>query len=105
MAVRSTIATKDGCNEYLYILIQLRLCSAYSSCSAGDRGPIRSNWSHVPRFPFLYCDQAIGYLLLPLLVGFTFGSFGAHGKESRQIFARKAPAVTDGQFWTALFTT
>ena len=57
------------------------------------------------RFPFLYCDQAIGYLLLPLLVGFTFGSFGAHGKESRQIFAREAPAVTDGQFWTALFTT
>lgn len=48
MAVRSTIATKDGCNEYLYILIQLRLRSAYSPCSAGDRGPIRSNWSHVP---------------------------------------------------------
>jgi hypothetical protein len=24
---------------------------------------------------------------------------------SSQIFAREAPAVTDGQFWTALFTT
>ena len=31
-------------------------------------------------FPFYYWDQAIGYLLLPLLVGLTFGSFGLAGR-------------------------
>ena len=32
-------------------------------------------------FPLYYWDQAIGYLLLPLLVGLTFGSFGAGGRS------------------------
>jgi glucose uptake protein len=32
-------------------------------------------------FPLYYWDQAIGYLLLPLLLGLTFGSFG-HGERS-----------------------
>ena len=32
-------------------------------------------------FPFYYWDQAIGYLLLPLLVGLTFGSFGSAGRS------------------------
>jgi glucose uptake protein len=31
-------------------------------------------------FPFYYWDQAIGYLLLPLLAGLTFGSFGSTGR-------------------------
>jgi glucose uptake protein len=31
-------------------------------------------------FPFYYWDQAIGYLLLPLLVGLTFGSLGSAGR-------------------------
>jgi glucose uptake protein len=32
-------------------------------------------------FPLYYWDQAIGYLLLPLIVGLTFGSFGAEGRS------------------------
>lgn len=32
-------------------------------------------------FPLFYWDQAIGYLLLPLLVGLTFGSFGPEGRS------------------------
>jgi len=32
-------------------------------------------------FPFYYWDQAIGYLLLPLLVGLTFGSLGSAGRS------------------------
>jgi len=32
-------------------------------------------------FPLYYWDQAIGYLLLPLIVGLTFGSFGAGGRS------------------------
>ncbi|MCL2661216.1 MAG: GRP family sugar transporter [Acidobacteriaceae bacterium] len=38
----------------------------------------------VPRsygFPLFYWDQAIGYLLLPLIVGLTFGSFGSEGRS------------------------
>lgn len=31
-------------------------------------------------FPLYYWDQAIGYLLLPLLAGLTFGSFGTEGR-------------------------
>jgi len=31
-------------------------------------------------FPLYYWDQAIGYLLLPLLAGLTFGSFGTGGR-------------------------
>ncbi len=31
-------------------------------------------------FPLYYWDQAIGYLLLPLLAGLTFGSFGHEGR-------------------------
>ncbi|MGD0520732.1 MAG: GRP family sugar transporter [Terracidiphilus sp.] len=31
-------------------------------------------------FPLYYWDQAIGYLLLPLLAGLTFGSFGSGGR-------------------------
>lgn len=31
-------------------------------------------------FPLYYWDQAIGYLLLPLLAGLTFGSLGAEGR-------------------------
>lgn len=31
-------------------------------------------------FPLFYWDQAIGYLLLPLLVGLTFGSLGTEGR-------------------------
>ncbi len=32
-------------------------------------------------FPLYYWDQAIGYVLLPLLVGLTFGSFGGDGRS------------------------
>ena len=32
-------------------------------------------------FPLYYWDQAIGYLLLPLLAGLTFGSFGHDGRN------------------------
>jgi len=32
-------------------------------------------------FPLYYWDQAAGYLLLPLLVGLTFGSFGVEGRS------------------------
>lgn len=32
-------------------------------------------------FPLYYWDQAIGYLLLPLLAGLTFGSFGPGGRR------------------------
>jgi len=32
-------------------------------------------------FSLYYWDQAIGYLLLPLLAGLTFGSFGAEGRS------------------------
>jgi glucose uptake protein len=32
-------------------------------------------------FPLFYWDQAIGYLLLPLLIGLTFGSFGSDGRS------------------------
>jgi glucose uptake protein len=31
-------------------------------------------------FPLFYWDQSIGYLLLPLLIGLTFGSFGNEGR-------------------------
>lgn len=31
-------------------------------------------------FPLYYWDQGIGYLLLPLLAGLTFGSFGTEGR-------------------------
>lgn len=31
-------------------------------------------------FSLFYWDQAVGYLLLPLLIGLTFGSFGTHGR-------------------------
>jgi len=32
-------------------------------------------------FSLFYWDQAIGYLLLPLLIGLTFGSFGTDGRS------------------------
>ena len=32
-------------------------------------------------FSLFYWDQAVGYLLLPLLIGLTFGSFGAEGRS------------------------
>ena len=32
-------------------------------------------------FPLYYWDQAIGYLLLPLIAGLTFGSFGTGGRS------------------------
>jgi glucose uptake protein len=32
-------------------------------------------------FPLFYWDQAAGYLLLPLLIGLTFGSFGTDGRS------------------------
>ena len=35
-------------------------------------------------FPLFYWDQGIGYVLLPLLVGLTFGSFGAHPRPLLQ---------------------
>lgn len=32
-------------------------------------------------FPYFYWDQAVGYILLPLVVGFTLGSFGSEGRS------------------------
>jgi glucose uptake protein len=32
-------------------------------------------------FPLFYWDQAIGYLLLPLLIGLTLGNFGTEGRS------------------------
>lgn len=32
-------------------------------------------------FPLFYWDQAVGYLVLPLIIGLTFGSFGHEGRS------------------------
>lgn len=46
-------------------------------------------------FPLFYWDQAIGYLLTPLIIGLTFGSLGVEG---RSLFAdlRQASAASYG---------
>lgn len=51
------------------------------------------------RFPLYYWDQAIGYLLTPLLIGLTFGSLGSEG---RTLFADLAQASASSYGW-ALF--
>jgi glucose uptake protein len=43
---------------------------------------------HSYGFPLYYWDQAFGYLLLPLLVGLTFGSFGHTGRTLLQDLAQ-----------------
>ncbi len=50
-------------------------------------------------FPLFYWDQAIGYLLTPLLIGLTFGSLGSEG---RNLFADLAQASATSYGW-ALF--
>jgi len=47
-------------------------------------------------FPLYYWDQAIGYLLLPLLAGLTFGSFG---NEGRTLFADLMQADASSFAW------
>jgi glucose uptake protein len=47
-------------------------------------------------FPFYYWDQAFGYLLLPLIVGLTFGSTGEQG---RGLIADLSQASTASFFW------
>jgi glucose uptake protein len=39
-------------------------------------------------FPLYYWDQAFGYLLLPLIVGLTLGSFGSSGRSLLQDFSQ-----------------
>jgi len=46
-------------------------------------------------FPLYYWDQAFGYLLLPLIVGLTLGSFGSSGRSLLQDFSQ-ASASTYG---------
>lgn len=50
-------------------------------------------------FPLYYWDQAIGYLLLPLLAGLTFGSFGHTG---RPLLADLAQANAGSYEWAIL---
>ena len=50
-------------------------------------------------FSLYYWDQAIGYLLLPLFVGLTFGSFGSDG---RSLFADLRQGSLNSYAW-ALF--
>ncbi len=50
-------------------------------------------------FPLYYWDQAIGYLLLPLLAGLTFGSFG-HG--GRSLLADLAQGSASSFVWAIL---
>jgi glucose uptake protein len=50
-------------------------------------------------FPLYYWDQAIGYLLLPLVVGLTFGSFGAEG---RTLFGDLLQADRSSFVWAIL---
>ena len=47
-------------------------------------------------FPLFYWDQAVGYLLTPLLIGLTFGSFGAEG---RSLFTDLAQASAGSYGW------
>ena len=50
-------------------------------------------------FPLFYWDQAIGYLLLPLLLGLTFGSFGSEG---RGLFADLRQGSAQSYEWAIL---
>jgi glucose uptake protein len=47
-------------------------------------------------FPLFYWDQAIGYLLLPLLIGLTFGNFGSDG---RSLWADLAQGSVSSYAW------
>lgn len=50
-------------------------------------------------FSLFYWDQAIGYLFLPLLIGLTFGSFGADG---RNLIADLQQASLNSYEWAIL---
>ncbi len=50
-------------------------------------------------FPLFYWDQAVGYLLLPLLLGLTFGSFGSDG---RTLFADLRQGSATSYEWAIL---
>jgi glucose uptake protein len=50
-------------------------------------------------FPLYYWDQAIGYLLMPLLAGLTFGSFGTGG---RSLFEDLAQGTASSFEWAIL---
>ncbi|HEY1801304.1 MAG TPA: AcrB/AcrD/AcrF family protein, partial [Terriglobales bacterium] len=50
-------------------------------------------------FSLFYWDQAIGYLLLPLLIGLTFGSFGTEG---RSLLADLAQGSASSYEWAIL---
>ena len=47
-------------------------------------------------FSLFYWDQAVGYLLLPLAIGLTFGSFGSYG---RSLFADLHQASANSYEW------
>ena len=50
-------------------------------------------------FSLFYWDQMIGYLLLPLIVGLTFGSFGSEG---RTLFADLRQGTVSSYAWAVL---
>ncbi len=50
-------------------------------------------------FGLFYWDQAIGYLILPLIIGITFGSFGTEG---RSLFADLRQASASSYEWAIL---
>src|SRR5208337_972379 len=60
--------------------VALALCVLTMLCWGSHANTLKM----VPRsygFPLYYWDQAIGYLLLPLIVGFTLGSLGSTGRS------------------------
>lgn len=60
--------------------IAVALCVLSMMCWGSHANTLKME-PHSYGFPLYYWDQAFGYLLLPLLVGLTFGSFG-HGGRS-----------------------
>ena len=71
--------------------IAVALCVLTMMCWGSHANTLKM----VPRsygFSLYYWDQAIGYLLLPLLVGFTFGSFGTSGRTLLNDLAQGSPS-------------
>jgi glucose uptake protein len=59
--------------------IAVALCVLTMMCWGSHANTLKME-PHSYGFPLYYWDQAIGYLLLPLLAGLTFGSFGTGGR-------------------------
>jgi len=59
--------------------IAVALCVLTMMCWGSHANTLKME-PHSYAFPLYYWDQAIGYLLVPLLAGLTFGSFGHGGR-------------------------